>query len=117
MGATTNGYPYPESTDPVAQGANAIKALAQKIESNLAAAAAGRTPISLSNASSGSATVTFPSGRFKSAPAVAATCESSSFFAAVSSVSATSMTLWLRRYEDSPTTQTLQVDWVARSLG
>lgn len=39
MGTTTpNAYPYPEDGDPVAQGAQAIKALAQRIEAVWASA-------------------------------------------------------------------------------
>lgn len=34
MGTTTNGLPYPEPTEPVAEGANAIKALALALPSN-----------------------------------------------------------------------------------
>lgn len=35
MGTTTGGLPYPEPSDPVAEGANAIKALAQAIDPKL----------------------------------------------------------------------------------
>jgi hypothetical protein len=34
VGTTTNGLPYPESTDPIAEGATAIQALAESLDPN-----------------------------------------------------------------------------------
>ena len=71
MGTTTKGYPYPEDTDPTAQGAQAIKALANAIDTGLGRAASGSFTLSIPSAQAGSSVaVTFPVGRFTAAPAV-----------------------------------------------
>jgi hypothetical protein len=73
MGVTAKGLPYPESSDPVYQGADAIKALAQKLDAMVPAAmAAGANTVTYgAAASSASVVVTFPAGRFTQPPLVA----------------------------------------------
>ena len=41
MGTTPNGYPYPEDTDLVNQGAQAVKALATAVDTQLRKTASG----------------------------------------------------------------------------
>ena len=43
MGTTSNGFPYPEPTDPIAAGADAIKALAQAVDLKRSAVVANHT--------------------------------------------------------------------------
>ena len=49
MGTTTNGYPYPEDTDPVAQGAQGIRSLASAIDTKAGISAAGKVNVTLNN--------------------------------------------------------------------
>lgn len=59
MGTTPNGYPYPEPTDPVAQGATAIRSLAEKVDVNLALGVlAGQGQVTTD--ANGRGTYTFP---------------------------------------------------------
>jgi hypothetical protein len=69
MATTPKGYPYPVGTDRVADGDNAIRALAEAVESLLGVAATGSGAITTtgSNPSNGSLAVTFPVGRFTAA--------------------------------------------------
>jgi hypothetical protein len=67
MATTAGGLPYPVPTDPVAQGADAIRALAEAIDRHfLTGAFTGNT------AANGVLTVTFPGAGFTSAPTVIA---------------------------------------------
>lgn len=73
MGTTPiNALPYPEPTDPVAQGADAIKALANALDKGVAKAiAAGSATLPITALNTGaSVAVTFPAGRFTAAPYV-----------------------------------------------
>ena len=75
MPATTaKGYPYPLGTDRLNDGDDAIKALAQFTETQAGQGAAGIVSVPVaSGAAVGSAAVTFPVGRFSSAPVVQTT--------------------------------------------
>jgi hypothetical protein len=65
MGVTPNSLPYPEDTDPVTEGAQAIRALAERlrIASGIATVPAGTSPRAV--------TVTLPPGLFTARPAIA----------------------------------------------
>lgn len=64
---TTGGLTVPDDTDPVAQGAAAMRAMGGK----LAAMASGRATLPLNTAQSpGTVAVTFPAGRFTATPNV-----------------------------------------------
>lgn len=72
MGTTTKGYRYPETTDPVAQGATAIKNLATDVDTKASVSAAGTAVITVTaNNANMTTSVTFPAGRFSATPAVA----------------------------------------------
>lgn len=66
MGTTPKGYPYPEGTDLVMDGDDAIQALAEAVDAKstygIAAGTVQVTGITVGNAQS--VTVTFPAGRF-----------------------------------------------------
>jgi hypothetical protein len=70
MGTTAKGYPYPEDSDPVAQGAQAIKALATKIDSNAGVSASGSVSLNAAAQTVATVAVTFPVGRFTAPPSV-----------------------------------------------
>lgn len=69
---TAKGYPYPVGTDRVMDGDDAIKALAETVDTRLGVAATGiaATPATSSLNQAVSVLVTFPVGRFTAAPAV-----------------------------------------------
>lgn len=65
--ATVNSLPFPDPEDPVAEGAAAIRALAESIE-----IATGNVTFPNTTSGSASVTVTFPAGLFTKAPFVVA---------------------------------------------
>ena len=71
--STAHGYPYPVGTDRVADGDNAIQALAEKVEANLVGGvwSAAVTVNLTATATGANQVVTFPAGRFTVAPVVA----------------------------------------------
>jgi hypothetical protein len=73
MGTTTKGYPYPEPIDPIAQGADAIEALASAVDTNLGRAFGAGITVNVPSTTTVSAVVTFPVGRFTANPHVAVT--------------------------------------------
>lgn len=118
MGTTASGYPYPEDTDPVAQGAQAIKALANAIEAQLGASAAGVVSIVLTNVNQASKTVTFPVNRFKVPPVCSVTSTNANLFGLISAtVTTTSFTAWLRVATNVNSTFTADAHWMARTPG
>lgn len=117
MGNTANGYPYPEDTDLVAQGAQGIKALANAIDTRARATAAGVVTIGLSNANNGSVAVTFPAGRFATTPAVTATSEDGTMFAAAYSRTATGCRVFVRQFAGTAVTGSIVTSWVAVGVG
>ena len=117
MGTTPNGYPYPEDTDPVAAGAQAIKALASAVDTKSSPGAAGVAQIPITAASNGSLTVTLPAGRFTSAPAIVGTPEDSTYLCACYARSSTSFSIRLRSYDNTSATATKPTSWIARTPG
>lgn len=96
MGTTTGGYPYPEGTDFVMEGDDAIRALAQTIEDKgfVAIAAGGQTVGAIdANGGSRSFTVTFPTGRFDRTPVPAQLIGSIRASFGISSITTQSMTV------------------------
>lgn len=90
MGTTPNGLPYPEPTAPVAQGADAIKALAQATR-----IIAVSVTVPAGSPNPATATVTFPAGLFTAAPLVVSSASSSNAATGLSAVTTTSATLTL----------------------
>lgn len=115
MGTTTKGYRYPEPTDPVAQGADAIKNLALDVDARAGAAASGTvslTPTALN--APVSAAITFPAGRFTVPPNVVTTVVSGNphqFASGQSGVTAAGFTLYL--VQTGGTLTARQVAWSA----
>lgn len=78
MATTTKGWPYPVSTD-TPDVPRDIKAVADNLDAKLPYAMTAQTiTVSLSAAASGTATVTWPSGRFSQTPIVTSCKVSSS---------------------------------------
>jgi len=76
MANTARGYPYPLSSDPVAQGATAIQNLAQAVNDRAGVAASGTVTIQVTTANTAaSVSVVFPAGRFTAAPVVLTTLQ------------------------------------------
>lgn len=92
VSTTVNGLPYPDPEDPVAEGAAAIRALAEsvKILSGIVVMPSG--------ANSAGVAITFPAGFFSSAPSV--------------TVSASSA--WVTASTSVPTTATFSVGAIYR---
>lgn len=125
MGTTSKGYPYPEGTDLVVDGDDAIEALAEAIDAKLPAAmTAGNASIpNAGGDATKSVTVTFPSGLFTVTPYVTiaartaypearsfwgTTGANTSSFQAVNYYAGASATLgasWVAVQPDGPTVQ------------
>lgn len=114
-GATSHGYPYPLGTDRVADGDEAIRDLAQAIDTKLGVVAGGTVTIPIVAAGTNyNVVVTYPAGRFVDVPSVFVTPQSVTPTAVRASVRdatlATGMTVVGTR--DSGTA-TFPVMWVA----
>lgn len=113
MGTTNKGIPYPESTDPVAAGADAIKATAQAVNQPLT----GVVTIPITGGTSGSVPITFPGGYFTAPPKVMATVNggwgSNPAFAAASGITANGCTIAAMYRDSTAVTMTLTVAWLA----
>lgn len=99
MGTTAKGYPYPEGTDLVMEGDDAIEALAQAIDSKLpyAVYAAGVDIRVAAGSATGSGTLTYPSGTFSQAPITTVTITNSYWTPGLGSRTATSVQINIRR--------------------
>lgn len=118
MGTTTLGYPYPDGTDPMADIATAVQALAQAVDDKLGLLQSGTKNVNAVNvATDYSVTVTFPTA-FPSIPHVVA-CISNKLNPAsyepplISSVTAADFVLTVRRSAGSAS---VDVDWIAHKL-
>lgn len=87
MGTTPNGIPYPEPTDAVANGANAMKALAQAVR-----VASGSNTVASGAPNPATITVNFTAGVFTAAPLVVASTSSSNAAVGLTAVTTTSAT-------------------------
>ena len=113
--ATPKGYPYPLGGDPVAQGDDAIKALAERIDARLPmATAAARANIADVPANGTKAVVVaLPAGRFTAVPAVQAVVYGSNVcWAVVGTVTATSASVTVRSISSAPANCTVAVQAV-----
>lgn len=72
-GTTAKGYPYPDPTDPIRDGADEIKALATAVDTRLGVMASGTVSLTTPASGAGTKDVVFPTGRFSAVPAVVVT--------------------------------------------
>lgn len=113
MPNTPLGIPYPAPTDPISQGATAIQNVATFLDPKIRIAA-GQVTIPISNAISGSANVTFPAGRFTSAPIVVAASQAMNLVASVAMGATTSgCTINLRNADNNTQTSNSVARWIA----
>ena len=117
---TRAGLPYPIGTDPVSDGDDAIKNLANRLDGSsgaLASApygmAAGTVSVVFSNVPNSSAAVTFPAGRFSQPPNVLTAGQNSFFVTAAGSITATGFTMNVRHAQNTNQTTTVPTNWVA----
>src|SRR6185312_5842146 len=114
MGTTASGYPYPEDTATVAQGAQSVKSLATAVETRVRANAAGQVSISVNTSTTlFSKAITFPAGRFKTPSIVVATSSHSWWVAMAANVTATGCTIYLRNVTTGKETATRVAYWQA----
>lgn len=113
MGTTTNGYPYPEDTDPVAQGAQAIKSLATLTDTNLRISAAGTVSVNTAGVATAVASVVFPAGRFKNTPQVVTSTASTQWLSCPTGASTAGFTFNVRMYKDTNGAGALACYWSA----
>lgn len=115
MPATTaKGHPYPLATEPVNAGAQAIRSLAESVDTLLPArTAVGNSNIVCTNAASAQTVVTFPAGRFSTAPRVVISPGNWSYIFQVFSITATGFTVGMRHYQGTVATATVSVNWQA----
>lgn len=117
MGQTTQGYPYPEGTDRVADGDNAIKALAEAVDLRLGIVVCGFATITFPNAASVNLVVNFPAGAFIAPPraVIIQPKDSTVFVTGVSSISATQFTAMFRHYQNAVNSYVCNFSWIAHS--
>lgn len=113
---TTKGYPYPLGTDRLMDGDDAIKNLATAMDTKAGASAAGLLNIPFSAVTTPtSVTVTFPVGRFVTAPTVtvtpAITAPQNVAMSVAGGVTTTGCTLWGYRYSGNTPVGAM---WIAR---
>jgi len=108
MGTTPQGLPYPEPTDPIAGGADAIKNLAAAVNQPLT----GVVTLTGNGTATGSATITFPAGWFTAAPRVFVT-PLIGWVVNATAVTATGATLQAQRNDGSNFSTSGQIQWMA----
>lgn len=114
MPNTSNGYPYPAGTDPVAGTATAIQNLATAVDTQLRKTAAGTVTINATAVGTFTASVTFPAGRFTAAPFVttdANTAGPKNNISSANAVSAAGFTMTLDKVGGS--TGNVVCSWIA----
>lgn len=113
MGTTTRGFPYPEPADPISQGADAIKALAEKVDTSVARIASGVVTLTTAaNSASGTVFVTFPVGLFPVAPRVAVVTRSGNWWAFTGASSTSGVSIGCASYVTRAATA-VPLEWVA----
>lgn len=111
---TTRGFRYPLDSDPVSDGAAAVRNLADDVNSKVGAIARGTSTVTVTASTIGTAAVSFPAGRFTAAPAVVATGNNSSVWMAyVQAVTKDRFTLGVRQVQGTSTSATVSVHWIA----
>lgn len=124
MGNTNRaGLPYPEGTDYLIQGDDAMRALAERLDGSISgpvsvpfAIAAGKVLCDFANAPSSDVVVTFPVGRFTVAPMVYATCTAGTLNYIANAYGATPAQCHVVAFHKAGTstsTQDVAVDWIA----
>lgn len=107
---TAKGIPYPENTDAFADGADAVKALADWMEANGAKRVhAGSVVVPVTASATGTAAVVFPAGKFTAAPIVVAMCIGTSVYFATTTGGPTAAGFTAQVRHNANTSQTVNV--------
>lgn len=113
-GQTPHGFRYPNDSDPVGDIASTTRNLANDVDDRVGAISCGLVSATVSNAATGTATVTFPAGRFLNTPRIVATCASTSVYNAyISAVDINGATITVRRFDGAVSTASVPVNWIA----
>lgn len=111
---TTRGFRYPLDSDPVSDGAAAVRNLADDVNAKVGAVAAGSAIVPVNASTTGTADVTFPAGRFSSAPRMTASPVGTSVYQVyLSAITATQATLTVRRFDNASSTANVTINWIA----
>lgn len=114
---TPKGYPYPLGTDRLADGDDAIHALATAVDTMIGVGAAGSVSVTTPASGAGTAAVTFPVGRFASAPFVALTLVSTGATQGNGNLTATGIgTAGFTANYNRGAASTFTVHWLALSI-
>lgn len=112
---TALGIPIPADSDPVAGGGDAMIAMGNYLDPRIRLAS-GTVTVPVSAAVSGSATVTFPAGRFTQAPDIVACGTGAVAYAwivSTSGISANGATIGVRNADNTAITASPVVRWIA----
>lgn len=111
---TAKGFPYPVGTDRVMDGDDAIRALAEKIDSAVGVMASGQATVVIpSGAFQAPVAVTFPAGRFATPPNVVCTTGSGNFLASWNAVTATGFNLYASHKQSTVSPGNVPCSWMA----
>lgn len=113
-GTTTHGFRYPSDTDPVNDGAEAVRNLANDVDDRVGAFACGSVVVAVAAATNASAAVVFPAGRFAAAPRVVATINGALLYgASTSAITAAGCNIHVRHLDNTSATVNVTVHWIA----
>ncbi|WP_408898639.1 hypothetical protein ACJ5H2_05900 [Nocardioides sp. R1-1] len=115
-GTTSRGFRYPDDTDPVNDGALAVRNLANDVNTKVGAHASGSVNVSVpagDSSGSGSVIVAFPVGRFTAAPRVVVSSTTFGYVAWVDQITATQCRVLLTHINATPGAITAAVQWIA----
>lgn len=108
-----NLIPYPVDSDPVADLATAVQALAERVDK--LTPLTGKVTVPVTAANNGSIAVAFPVGKFDGAPRVLTTIESgsSAYSSYVNGITTTGATIRVRHNDGTSQTTAVDVQWCA----
>jgi H-type lectin domain. len=118
MGTTAKGLPYPEPGDPVADGDDAIKALAEAVDDK-AGMVSGSVNVTATAAATATAAVVFPVGAFTAAPKVLVTSvnaisgSQTAWYTMANSVTSTGFNAVIAHRDGTATNAQITVHWLA----
>lgn len=109
-----HGFRYPLDTDPANDGAEAVRNLANDVDDRIGAIAAGADSVALVAANNGTKAITFPAGRFASAPRVVAVATgTSAYVMGVNSITTAGCNVTVRQINDVTATTSIAFHWIA----
>lgn len=112
-GTTDLGLRYPLDSDPVADGAQAVRNLAQDVNDYVGVFASGNASIAVTASPDGTDTITFPAGRFTAAPHVVCTARGDLYYARPGTTTEDDVVIKVIRRDGSSATTSVSVDWIA----